>query len=70
MLFLCPEELPQERLENIQKLGADAWITDVNYDATVAMAADMAEKRMVGRSFKIRLGTVTKKYQPTLCRTI
>ena len=31
---------------------------------------DKCKKRMVGRSFKIRLGTVTKKYQPTLCRTI
>ncbi len=43
-VVLMPKGSSSERLENIQKLGADAWITDVNYDATVAMAADMAEK--------------------------
>lgn len=44
----CVVYLPRgsaaERLENIRSLGADASITDMNYDDTVRMAADRAEQ--------------------------
>ena len=33
-----------ERLNNIKSLGADAYITDFNYDDTVRYAKDKAEK--------------------------
>ena len=39
-----PKGSVQERLENIRRLGAEAEITDVNYDDTVAFAARQAEK--------------------------
>ena len=44
-IVLMPKGTAAERLENIRKLGADAWITDVEYDATVQMAAKLAEER-------------------------
>ncbi len=39
-----PKGSAEERLENIRALGADAMITDMNYDDTVRFAKDMAEK--------------------------
>ena len=39
-----PKGSVQERLENIRRLGAEAEITDMNYDDTVAFAARQAEK--------------------------
>lgn len=39
-----PKGSARERLENIRKLGAQAEITDLNYDDTVAFAAECAEK--------------------------
>ena len=42
-VVLMPKGSAAERLANIQKLGADAWITDVNYDDTVRMARKLAE---------------------------
>ena len=44
-VVLMPKGTAAERLENIRKLGADAWITDVEYDATVQMAAKLAKER-------------------------
>ena len=44
-IVLMPKGTAAERLENIRKLGADAWITDVEYDATVQIAAKLAEER-------------------------
>lgn len=38
-----PEGSSVERLENIRKLGAEAYITDMNYDDTVRMAASEAK---------------------------
>ena len=40
-----PKGSVQERLENIRRLGAEAEITDVNYDDTVAFAARQAEEK-------------------------
>ena len=40
-----PKGSSQERLENIRALGAQAQITDVNYDDTVRFAAQRAEER-------------------------
>ena len=39
-----PKGSVQERLENIRRLGAEAEITDMNYDDTVEFAARQAEK--------------------------
>lgn len=39
-----PNGSSKERLKNIQALGADASITELNYDDTVRYASDMAEK--------------------------
>ncbi len=39
-----PKESAQERLHNIQALGADASITDLNYDDAVRLANSNAEK--------------------------
>ena len=39
-----PKGSVQERLENIRKFGAEAEITEMNYDDTVAFAARQAEK--------------------------
>ncbi len=39
-----PSGSSKERLENIRKLGAEASITDMNYDDTVRFAAGQAEK--------------------------
>ena len=43
-VVLMPKGSAKERLENIRALGAEAWITDVNYDDTVRLANDLAEK--------------------------
>lgn len=43
-VVLMPKGSAAERLENIRALGAEAWITDVNYDDTVRMAKKLAEK--------------------------
>lgn len=43
-VVLMPKGSAAERLENIRALGADAWITDVNYDDTVRLANELAEK--------------------------
>lgn len=40
-----PRGSVQERLENIRRLGAEAEITDMNYDDTVAFAARQAEEK-------------------------
>ncbi len=40
-----PKGTAPERLRNIQKLGADASITDMNYDDAVRHAAQMAQQR-------------------------
>ena len=39
-----PKGSASERLENIRKLGAQAEITEMNYDDTVAFAAEQAKK--------------------------
>lgn len=39
-----PKGSSQERLKNIQSLGADASITERNYDGAVALAAEQAQK--------------------------
>lgn len=39
-----PKGSAKERLENIQKEGAEAYITDMNYDDAVRHANEMAEK--------------------------
>ena len=39
-----PKGSSKERLENIRRLGADAEITDFNYDDTVRFAKTQAEK--------------------------
>jgi len=43
-VVLMPKGSAPERLENIRKLGAEASITDLNYDDTVRLAKDLAEK--------------------------
>lgn len=43
-IVLMPKGSAEERLENIKKQGATAWITDCNYDDTVRMASEIAEK--------------------------
>ena len=43
-VVLMPKGSATERLENIRALGAEAWITDVNYDDTVRMATELADK--------------------------
>lgn len=40
-----PKGSAEERLENIRKLGAEAYITDMNYDDAVRHAKDMAEEK-------------------------
>ena len=42
---LLPKGTAHERLENIQKLGAHAEITDLSYDDTVRLAAGIAEEK-------------------------
>lgn len=43
-VVFMPKGSAPERLENIRALGAEASITDLNYDGTVAYAAGLAEK--------------------------
>ncbi|MBO5489307.1 MAG: diaminopropionate ammonia-lyase, partial [Eubacterium sp.] len=43
-VVLMPKGSASERLENIRALGAEAWITDVNYDDTVRIAKELADK--------------------------
>ncbi len=43
-VVLMPKGSASERLENIRALGAESWITDVNYDDTVRMAKELADK--------------------------
>ena len=43
-VVLMPKGSAAERLENIRALGAESWITDVNYDDTVRIANELAEK--------------------------
>ena len=44
-VILMPKGSTQERLENIRSEGADAWITDRNYDDTVRLANQLAEEK-------------------------
>jgi len=53
-----PAGTVDERLSNIRKLGADASITEFNYDDTVRLAANSA-----GFWFKTHHGLVTRKYR-------
>ncbi len=41
---LMPKGSSEERLENIRKLGVEAFITEQNYDDTVRKAAELAKK--------------------------
>lgn len=41
---LMPKGSSSERLENIQNCGANAWITECNYDETVKQATELAKK--------------------------
>jgi diaminopropionate ammonia-lyase len=43
-VIFMPKGSSPERLANIRALGAEATITDLNYDDTIRMAADLAEK--------------------------
>lgn len=43
-IVLMPKGSASERLENIRKEGAKSWITECNYDDTVRMAMEIAEK--------------------------
>jgi len=43
-VVLMPKGSARERLENIRALGAESWITDVNYDDTVRMAKALADE--------------------------
>ena len=43
-VILMPKGSTQEPLENIRSEGADAWITDRNYDDTVRLANQLAGK--------------------------
>ena len=43
-VVLMPKFSSEDRLYKIRLLGADAWITDVNYDDTVRMAQKMADE--------------------------
>ena len=43
-IIYMPKGTVQERLNNIRLLGADAEITDLNYDDTVRLAAETARK--------------------------
>ena len=43
-VVLMPKGSAAERLENIRALGAESRITDVNYDDTVRIANELAEK--------------------------
>ena len=43
-VVLMPKGSASERLENIRALGAESWITDVNYDDTVRMAKRLADE--------------------------
>ena len=41
-VVLMPKGSAPERLDNIRALGAEAWITDRNYDESVELAAQYA----------------------------
>lgn len=43
-VILMPKGSARERLENIRALGAEAYITDLNYDDTVRLAAKKADE--------------------------
>ncbi len=43
-VVLMPKGSASERLENIRALGAESWITDMNYDDTVRMAKRLADE--------------------------
>ncbi len=43
-VIFMPKGSSPERLANIRALGAEATITDLNYDDTIRMAAELAEK--------------------------
>lgn len=43
-VVLMPKGSASERLENIRALGAESWITDVNYDDTVRMAKRLEDE--------------------------
>lgn len=44
-VVLMPKGSSLERLKNIQKEGAEAYITDKNYDGTVKMASRLADEK-------------------------
>lgn len=44
-MVYMPKGSAEERLENIKKLGAEAYITDMNYDDAVRHAKKMADEK-------------------------
>ena len=62
-----PKGSAQERLENIRAEGADASITDLNYDDAVRLANKQAEKR-AGSWCRIPLGKATPTSPCGSCR--
>jgi len=47
-VIYMPKGSPQVKLENIRREGAEAYITDQNYDDTIRFTADLAEKTPQG----------------------
>ena len=60
-----PKGSAAERLANIQAEGADASITDLNYDDAVRLANSQGEKY---GWFRIRPGRATRTFPPGSCR--
>ena len=61
-----PKGSARERLENIRRQGAEAEITDLNYDNTVRFASEQAQR--CGYLCRIPRGKAMKKFLLGLCR--
>ena len=68
-VVFMPKGSVRERLENIRKLGAQAEITELNYDQTVAYAAE-CEKNMDGFWYKTLPGRDMKPFRDGSWRVI
>jgi diaminopropionate ammonia-lyase len=47
-IIYMPKGCPQVKLDNIKKLGAEGYITELNYDDTIRFTADLAAKTPQG----------------------
>lgn len=68
-IVYMPQGSAAERLANIRAEGAQAEITDMNYDDTVRYTSELAQKT-AGSLYRIQLGMGIQGYLCGSCRAI